>query len=209
MRRLFYKNFTVLSAAIFGCLLAFSLSPAYSEDMTDFDYDFIDNAFSNPNPTTNKQFEEVMQRFEKEPNGLFYKMKRFFNRNNPEYDKNLKKMYENPNNQPARIKDVPQNKPTVTIGADFYDSSGNVQQAGHYQVDYKENDGKYTISLLQGQTRVAEIKAIPYEDDWETPAVVYSRAVMVQDDLIRIIYANIDLTIQGYVRLKTPMPQGF
>lgn len=202
MRGLFFKNFTILSAVILTCLFSFNLPPVYSEDMTDFDYDFIDNAFSNPNPTTNKQFEEVMQRFEKEPNGPMYKLMRFLNRNNPEYDKNLKKQYEDPNNQPTRIKDIPASKPTITIGADFYDSTGKVLEAGHYQVDYKELNGKYTISLLQGTTRLAEIKAIPYEDDWETPAVVYSRAVMVQDGLIRIIYANIDLTIQGYVRLK-------
>ena len=55
---------------------------------------------------------------------------------------------------------------------------------------------------MQGKTRVAEIKAIPYEDDWETPAVVYARTQIVQDDLVRIIYANIDITIQGYVRLQ-------
>lgn len=202
MRDLFFKNFTVLSTLILASLFSFNLPPAYSEDMTDFDYDFIDNAFSNPKPVTNKQFEEVMQRYEKEPNGLMHKLVRFLNKNNPEFDKNLKKQYENTNNQPTRIKDAPVSKPAVTIGADFYDSTGKLLEAGHYQIDYKENDGKYTILLLQGTTRAAEIKAIPYEDDWETPAVVYSRTVMVQDDLIRIIYADIDLTIQGYVRLK-------
>ena len=81
MRGLFFKNFTILSAVILTCLFSFNLPPVYSEDMTDFDYDFIDNAFSNPNPTTNKQFEEVMQRFEKEPNGPMYKLMRFLNRN--------------------------------------------------------------------------------------------------------------------------------
>ena len=111
-------------------------------------------------------------------------------------------MYENPNNQPARIKDAPESKPTITIGANFYDSTGKLLEAGHYQADYKEANGTYTISLLQGKTRVAEIKAIPYEDDWETPAVVYARTQIVQDDLVRIIYANIDITIQGYVRLQ-------
>ena len=119
MKGLFFKNFTVLSLGILTCMACFNLPSAHSEDMTDFDYDFIDNAFSNPNPTTNKQFEEVMQRLEKEPNGPMYKLKRFLNRNNPEYDKNFKKQYENPNNQPTRIKDVPANKPTVTIGADL------------------------------------------------------------------------------------------
>ena len=202
MKGSFFKKFILLSGAAFVCFFIIPASSLYSEDMTDFDYQFLDNAFSNPNPTTNKQFEEVMQRYEQEPNGVFYKLKRFLNRNNPEYDKHLKKMYENPNNQPARIKDAPESKPTITIGANFYDSTGKLLEAGHYQADYKEANGTYTISLLQGKTRVAEIKAIPYEDDWETPAVVYARTQIVQDDLVRIIYANIDITIQGYVRLQ-------
>lgn len=202
MKGLFFKNLILSGGVVLLCLLAFLPLPAYSEDMTDFDYQFLDNAFSNPNPTTNKQFEEVMQRYEKEPNGVMYKLMRFLNRNNPEYDKQLKKMYENPNNQPSRIKDIPESKPTITIGAIFYDSTGKLLEAGHYQTDYKEQNGNYTISLLQGTTRVGEIKAIPYEDDWETPAVVYARTQMVRDDLIRIIYANIDITIQGYVRLQ-------
>ncbi len=50
-------------------------SSAYADDgMMDLDYEFIDNAFSKPNPATNKQFEEVMKRYEnKEPHGFFYK----------------------------------------------------------------------------------------------------------------------------------------
>ncbi len=183
--------------------VVFSLQPAFAaDDMMDLDYEFIDNAFSNPNPTTNKQFEEVMKQYEnREPNGLFYKIKKFFNRNNPEYDKDFKKKYEKPNNQPLRIKDTPESKPAVTIGANFYDSKGNIIQAGHYQADYKEENGNYTITLLQGTTRIVDIKAIPHEDNWEEAAVVYCRTENVRDDLIRIIYSNLDLTIQGYVQL--------
>ena len=195
MKHFFIVFFFILTISVQYCFAA--------DDMTDLDYEFIDNAFSNPNPTTNKQFEEVMKRYEnKEPNGIFYKIKKFFNRDNPEYDKKKKKMYEAPNNQPLRIKDAPENKPYVTIGANFYDSKDNMIQAGHYQADYKEENGSYTITLLQGTTRIVDIKAIPYEDDWEAPAVIYCRTEKVQDDLIRIIYSNLDLTIQGYIRLN-------
>lgn len=187
--------------------LIFLAAPAFSADgLDDLDYNFIDNAFQNPNPTTNKQFEEVMDKFEnREPKGFFYNLKKFFNRDNPEYDSELKKRYEEPNNQPLRIKEAPESKPTVTIGGDFSDSRGKKLEAGHYQVDFKkgydENPDYYTIILMQGNTKAADIKAIPYEDDWETPAVVYSRIENVQDGLIRLIYANLDITIQGYIRL--------
>lgn len=203
MKSFFSKIFFLFATAVI-----FSASAAFGADgLDDLDYDFINNAFQNPNPTTNKQFEEVMERFEnQEPRGIFYKMKKFFNKNNPEYDKEFKKQYESPNNQPLRIKDAPQSKPTVTIGADFTDSKGKRLEAGHYQVDFKkgydENPDCYTIMLLQGNTKAADIKAIAYEDDWETPAVVYSRVENVQDDLIRLIYSNLDVTIQGYIRLK-------
>ncbi len=190
----------------FLCIF-FCHSTHAADDMTDFDYDFIDNAFSNPNPSTNKQFEEVMKQYEnREPTGIFYKMRKFFNRDNPEFDKTFKKQYENPNNQPLRIKDAPADKPSITIGADFYDSTGKTLEAGHYQADFKQgygnNNDMYTISLLQGNTRVADIKAIPYQDDWETPAVVYCRTENVHENLIRIIYSNLDITILGYIKLK-------
>lgn len=205
MGNVFIKSFICVLFFAAACL--FNTQTTYAaDDMTDFDYDFIDNAFSNPNPSTNKQFEEVMKQYEnREPSGIFYKMRKFFNRDNPEFDKAFKKQYENPNNQPLRIKDAPADKPTVTIGANFYDSTGKMLPAGHYQADYKEgydgNSSIYTISLLQGNTRVADIKAIPYKDDWETPAVVYCRIVNVQDNLIKIVYSNLDITILGYIKL--------
>ncbi len=178
--------------------------PVHADDgMMDLDYEFIDNAFSKPNPATNKQFEEVMKQYEnKEPHGFFYSIRKFFNKNNPAFDKDFKTKYENPNNQPARLKDVPQSKPTITIGANFYDSNGNLLEAGHYQTEYKKEGENYTIVLLQGNTRVADIKAAPYEDDWETPAVVYARTVSVRQNLIKIVYSNLDITIQGYIRLE-------
>ncbi len=179
-------------------------SSAYADDgMMDLDYEFIDNAFSKPNPATNKQFEEVMKRYEnKEPHGFFYNIRKFFNKNNPAFDKDFKTKYENSNNQPARLKDVPQSKPTITIGANFYDSKGNILEAGHYQTEYKKEGETYTIVLLQGNTRVADIKAALCEDDWETPAVVYARTVGIRQNLIKVVYSNLDITIQGYIRLK-------
>ncbi len=174
-----------------------------ADDMMDIDYQFIDNAFSKPNPTTNKQFEEVMKQYEnKEPRGFFYKIRKFFNKNNPAFDNDFKKKYEGANNQPSRLKDAPESKPTITIGANFYDSKGKLLQAGHYQVEYKKESDNFTISLLQGNTRVADIKAILYEDDWDTPVVVYTRVQNVRDDLVRIIYSNLDITLQGYIKLQ-------
>lgn len=173
------------------------------DGMMDLDYQFIDNAFSNPNPATNKQFEDVMKQYEnREPRGFFYNLRKFFNKNNPAFDKDFKKKYEDSHNQPLRLKDEPQSKPTVTIGANFYNSNGEIIQAGHYQADYKKDGENYTIVLLQGNTRVAEIKGKLFEDDWETPAVVYARIVNVRSNLVKIIYSNLDMTIQGYIRLE-------
>ncbi len=189
----------------FFLILAFLFLTGVSfadDDMMDLDYDFINNAFSNPNPTTNKQFEEVMKQYEnKEPRGFFYNIRKFFNKNNPAFDNDFKKKYENTNNQPSRLKDVPQSKPTITIGANFYDAEGNILEAGHYQAEYKKDGEHYTITLLQGNTRVADIKAKPYEDSWDTPAVVYARTVNIRQDLLGIIYSNLDITILGYLRL--------
>lgn len=54
------------------------------------------------------------------------------------YDKELKTRFENPNNQPARIKDVPEEKPTILITAESYDFKGNKVDVGYYQVEFKK-----------------------------------------------------------------------
>lgn len=200
MKKLFV---TKLTAAIFLAFALFFLNgSANAEDMTDFDYNFIDNAFTNPNPTTNKQFEEVMKQYEnKEPRGFIYSLKKKFNRHDPKYDMEFRKKYETTDKQPLRIKDAPEAKPTITIGSNFVDSKGKILSPGHYQVDYKQTDEKYTINLLQGNTSVAELKAIIKEDDWQTPAVVYSRLESAGENLVKIVYSNLDITLVSYIRL--------
>ena len=84
------------------------------------DYEFINNAFSEK-PVTNQEFEKVMQQYEKKHEGFFQKMYKFFDKDKVKYDEAFKKRYENANNQPLRIKDTPEDKPTVLISTDATD----------------------------------------------------------------------------------------
>ena len=167
------------------------------------DYD-LNNAFSNPNPTTNQQFEDVMKQYEQpKREGLFKKLYRFFDSDKAKYDEAFKKRYENPNNQPTRIKDVPEDKPTVLISANSTDSSGNSVTAGYYQISFKkdEND-KYTLELTEGGNRhVATLKAHIINEDDNAPSVVYARAQALDNGFIKVIYSNLDLTLIGYLKI--------
>lgn len=136
----FYKKTLYLKYETFFCncryLLTFNC--AYGAIDDNVDYDFINNAFTNPNPTTNKEFEDVMNKLENPKEGVFTKIFKFFEKDKIKYDKELKTRFENPNNQPARIKDVPEEKPTILITAESYDFKGNKVDVGYYQVEFKK-----------------------------------------------------------------------
>ncbi len=167
------------------------------------DYDFINNAFTNPNPTTNKEFEEVMEKLENPKEGIFTKMFKFFEKDKIKYDKELKTRYANPNNQPTRIKDVPEEKPTVLITAESYDFKGNKVDVGYYQVEFKKENGKYFLELMQGANKhIATLIAREIEEDEKAPSIVYGRAEATNNGYIKVIYANLDVTLLGFLKVK-------
>lgn len=167
------------------------------------DYDFINNAFTNPNPTTNKEFEDVMNKLENPKEGVFTKIFKFFEKDKIKYDKELKTRFENPNNQPARIKDVPEEKPTVLITAESYDFKGNKVDVGYYQVEFKKENGKYFLELMQGANKhIATLIAREIEEDEKAPSIVYGRAEATNNGYIKVIYANLDVTLLGFLKVK-------
>lgn len=167
------------------------------------DYDFINNAFTNPNPTTNKEFEEVMEKLENPKEGVFTKIFKFFEKDKIKYDKELKTRFENPNNQPARIKDVPEEKPTVLITAESYDFKGNKVDVGYYQVEFKKENGKYFLELMQGANKhIATLIAREIDEDEKAPSIVYGRAEATNNGYIKVIYANLDVTLLGFLKVK-------
>ena len=167
------------------------------------DYDFINNAFTNPNPTTNKEFEEVMEKLENPKEGVFTKIFKFFEKDKIKYDKELKTRYANPNNQPTRIKDVPEEKPTILITAESYDFKGNKVDVGYYQVEFKKENGKYFLELMQGANKhIATLIAREIEEDEKAPSIVYGRAEATNNGYIKVIYANLDVTLLGFLKVK-------
>lgn len=176
---------------------------AYGAIDDNVDYDFINNAFTNPNPTTNKEFEEVMEKLENPKEGVFTKIFKFFEKDKIKYDKELKTRYANPNNQPTRIKDVPEEKPTVLITAESYDFKGNKVDVGYYQVEFKKENGKYFLELMQGANKhIATLIAREIEEDEKAPSIVYGRAEATNNGYIKVIYANLDVTLLGFLKVK-------
>ena len=166
---------------------------AYGAIDDNVDYDFINNAFTNPNPTTNKEFEDVMNEKDK-----------------IKYDKELKTRFENPNNQPARIKDVPEEKPTILITAESYDFKGNKVDVGYYQVEFKKENGKYFLELMQGANKhIATLIAREIDEDEKAPSIVYGRAEATNNGYIKVIYANLDVTLLGFLKVREEPKQGF
>lgn len=180
-----------------------SFNCAYGAIDDNIDYNFINNAFTDPNPTTNKEFEDVMQKLENPKEGFFTKVFKFFEKDKIKYDKELKTRYANPNNQPTRIKDVPEEKPTILITAESYDSKGNKVDVGYYQVEFKKENGKYFLELMQGANKhIATLIAREIDEDDKAPSIVYGRAEATNNGYIKVIYANLDLTLLGFLKIK-------
>ena len=176
---------------------------AYAAIDDNVDYNFINNAFTDPNPTTNKEFEDVMDKLENPKEGFFTKVFKFFEKDKIKYDKELKTRYANPNNQPTRIKDVPEEKPTILITAESYDSKGNKVDVGYYQVEFKKENGKYFLELMQGANKhIATLIAREIDEDDKAPSIVYGRAEALNNGYIKVVYANLDLTLLGFLKIK-------
>lgn len=180
-----------------------SFNCAYGAIDDNIDYNFINNAFTDPNPTTNKEFEDVMDKLENPKEGFFTKVFKFFEKDKIKYDKELKTRYANPNNQPTRIKDVPEEKPTILITAESYDSKGNKVDVGYYQVEFKKENGKYFLELMQGANKhIATLVAREIDEDDKAPSIVYGRAEALNNGYIKVVYANLDLTLLGFLKIK-------
>ncbi|MCD8024009.1 MAG: hypothetical protein LUE64_00560 [Candidatus Gastranaerophilales bacterium] len=181
--------------------MLFSLS-SYAAIDDNVDYDFINNAFTDPNPTTNAQFEQVMQQYENPREGFFTKIFKFFDKDKVKYDNALKTQFENPNNQPNRIKDVPEELPTILVSSDSIDSTGKVIKTGYYQLGYSKEGEKYILKLSQGaQKQIATLYARSIDEDEKAPAIVYGRSETMNNGYIKVIYANLDLTLLGFLKI--------
>lgn len=191
------KRFFIIAITMLFC------GSCYAAIDDNLDYDFINSAFSDKS-YSNQEFEKVMEQFEHPREGFFAKMYKFFDKDKVKYDEAFKKKYENANNQPTRIKDVPEDKPTVLISADSTDSNGNSVKVGYYQVEIKKNElGKYTLELMQGSDKhIATLVAREIEEDEKAPSIVYGRAETMENGYIKVIYANLDVTLLGYLKIK-------
>ncbi len=169
------------------------------------DYDFINNVFSNPNPTTNKDFEKVMQEYEApKKEGFLKRMYKFFDSDKVKYDTAFKTKYENSSNQPARLKNVQNDMPTIMISANSEDSSGNFVQTGYYQVKHKKNDdGTYRLELYQGSNNlIATLVAHQIKEDEKSTTIMYARSESTNNGFIKVFYGNLDVTLLGYLKIK-------
>ncbi len=183
--------------------LFFFAMPSFASLDDNLDYDFINNAFQGQKPVTNQEFENVMKQYEKPKEGFFTKVYKFFDKDKVKYDEAFKTRYESPDNQPLRIKDIPEEKPTVLISTNAVDSFGNIVAAGYYQVLFKEEEGKYYIELLQGaNNKIAKLKAKKIDEDECAETIVYGRAQALDNGYIKVIYSNLDLTLLGFLKVK-------
>jgi len=183
---------TFLSLLLF-CPLCFAFDALDVTSNYEFDYRFIDNPFEGQKMVSDKEFEQALEQATPKPRKGFWNW--IFRKEAPEPAPVVDFRLPNEMNS---FNDVLNKKPVIIIGPAIFDAEGNVLPPGHYQVSYKENN----LELSQGTNVVGKLKARPSKDDYESSSIIYARILEVNENFVKIIYANIDGTHEGYARIK-------
>ena len=162
---------------------------------------FIDNAFSGQKPVTDEQFEKTINEIKSRP-----KKKWFWQKTPPE----VKPLSPTPQysqyqqfNELQAVSDKINHSPTIMISTQVYDDSRNIIEPGYYKMSKKEEtDGSYYLVLSQGTTTIARLKASHTNEDFKQSEINFGNAVPVQNKYIRLIYGNIDLTLEAFLEIK-------
>lgn len=191
-------------------MLAFAL-PAFSEEALDKSFDAWDatNTFSDPfkgqKQVSDEQFDKTLEAIKEKAKN---KKKWFWERKKPE----VKPLCPVPQASQDSIKefselqavfDKVQQTPTVMISAPVYDDNGAIIEPGYYKLsNIKGADGNYYFELSQGSTKFASILAHHTEEDFHQREINFSRLDVIEDRYIRIIYGNLDLNLEAYLKIK-------
>lgn len=182
--------------------LAMNLSVFASEDWSS--YDNIDNAWDGQKSITNKQFEQTMD-------ALQARKKKKEAKAREKAIKKVKGSSLTPDMDAHKDEITPQTPEQefdegelISIPIDFV-HDGKIIDRGFYKITGIKQDDKVYILLYQAHTLVAKIQAHETDDDFNEPAIQFTKLLPVNDHTMKIIYGCIDFN--AYVNIEFEEPE--
>ena len=187
-------------------LLFHFLIPIKAAEMLDVDYNFIDTAFDGIKPVTNKEFEDTINRLTPQPieNTFLGKLKAFlFGRKYgvEPAPKGQEKEIDFGGELKA-IQDLKNGVYYITLLVSVISNDGNVIPLGNYKIQEKKINNEDYLVFYQGSKEYGTLKLKKYEDNLKKENdLTYSRVDIVNDNIIRIVYATISDTKCAYAKV--------
>lgn len=168
------------------------------------DYDHIDNAWDGQKSITNKQFEQTMD-------ALQARKKKKEAKAREKAIRKVKGSSLTPD-MDAHKEDITPQTPQqdfdegelISIPIDFV-NDGKIIERGYYKITGIKEDNKVYILLYQAHTLVAKLLANETDDDFNEPAIQFTKLLPVNDHTMKIIYGCIDFN--AYVNIVFEEPE--
>ena len=174
-------------------------------DGLDVDYNFIDTAFDGIKPVTQKEFNDTINRLTPQPveDTFGGKLKAFlFGR---KYGQNVQQPVIDVKEldiggEKKAIQDIKNGVYYIRIVVPIIDSSGNIIPLGDYKIKEKSQDNM--LVFIQGQKEYGTLKLRSFEDNLKKENdITYSRVDIVNDNVLRIVYATLKETRCAYAKI--------
>lgn len=195
------KKFLILFIAV---ILSANIL-CFADDSDDWsNYSHVDNAWDGQKSITNKQFEETM-------NALQAKKKKKEAKAREKAIRKVKGSSLAPELDAHNENIIPQTPEQnfeegelISIPIDFV-ADGKFVDRGYYKVTGVKQNGKVYILLYQAHKLVAKLQAKETDDDFNEPAIQFTRLLPVNDHTMKIIYGCIDFN--AYVNIDFEEPE--
>jgi hypothetical protein len=175
-----------------------SQSIAYSdEDFWDEPMQIDESAKTQEKTVTDSDFEKVMSFFEKKKKEKEKKKrpkgKPVWQNTNPEQEQDgISKV----------LTDIKQDYPTVMLPVTLLTPYETEIPPGYYRMLSAKSNGEYYINLYQGNSLVAKLLAKNTGNDYNQKSLNYAKIIPIDDNIMKIIYGDIDCNIETQLQIK-------
>ncbi len=177
--------------------------------MLDVDYNFIDTAFDGIKPVSDKEFQDTINRLTPQPveNTFGAKLKTFlFGRKygtpQPQTQPQAQETKIDIGGEKKAIEDIKNGTYYIKLVVSLIGTNGDVIPLGNYKIQERTDENVNYLVFYQGVKEYGKLKLQRYEDEQKGENdITYSRVDIVNDNLIRIVYATIKDTKCAYARV--------
>ena len=168
-------------------------------DMLDADYNFIEHAFENTKPVTDKDFQKAINARTPQPvpDTFGGKLKAFlFGRKyGIDTPPNIKEDAADPVSEAQLIQEAKNGIYFIKLFAPVISADNKIIPAGNYKIKEEKINDNSMLVFYQSRQEYGRLKLFRYNDTKKRESeITYARVDIVSDDVLRIVYSTIEDT---------------